>query len=54
MKLTYRSHSYNLPTPIHLGLAFTDQPKIKSIYRGHARDQTPGPVEFLKGLNQMS
>ncbi len=44
MKLTFRGHPYNLPTPIRLGSVATDQPKIKLIYRGHTYDYTPYPV----------
>lgn len=41
MKLTYRGHAYELPTPIQLGSNSTDQPKIKLIYRGHPYYSTP-------------
>lgn len=50
MKLTFRGHSYNIPTPIRLGSAATDQSKIKLTYRGHTYDYTPCPVTVSKAV----
>ena len=44
MKLTYRGNSYEVPAPISLDYDFTEQSKIKLIYRGNTLDYIPRPV----------
>jgi hypothetical protein len=40
MKLTFRGHAYEVPAPIQLVSASTDQPQMKLIDRGQTYDYT--------------
>ena len=44
MKLTYRGNFYQVPASIQLVSNYTEQPKIKLVYRGNAIDYISRPV----------